>query len=303
MGIRLTSMFLVLPFLLVAPGLTAQGTEADLLAADRAASTLSSDSGLVATLTRSLDRRGVLLWPGAPIVVGPDEANRLMLAISARDSVRLGWQPLGVQLAGDSALGVTWGVAVSTGRLEPGAPHIGRYTAVWQRSGGRWTIAALLFVGVRPVATISIPGIPLMREPVRAAGAAGPFVAADLAFAQLARDSGAAAAFRTWAAPDAIVSAGSGLLIRGPDAIARGVASPATWRWHPVAAGSSGAGDLGWTVGEAVITPESGGPNYSKYLTGWTRLPGGQIRFFTDGGNARPPAVNRRSAPPSPSRP
>jgi hypothetical protein len=66
------------------------------------------------------------------------------------------------------------------------------------------------------------------------------------------------------------------------------------WHWRPVAAGSSGTGDLGWTAGEAVIKPETGVPSYSKYLTVWIRPPGRPIRFLTDGGNARPAAINPR---------
>jgi hypothetical protein len=295
MRIRLTVVAGVwLSLLLLAPRLVAQGVGAELLAADRAASDRSSDSGFVAALGKSLDRGGVLLWPGAPVVFGADEATRVMAAISARDTTRLTWQPLGVELARDSTLGVTWGVAVITPRLTPGASHLGRYTAAWRRDAGRWSISALLFTGVKPVATSPAPGIPLSRAAAPATGPAGHFVAADLAFAQLAGDSGAVVAFRTWAAPDAIVSGGSGLLTRGPDAIARGVAGNAVWGWHPVAAGSSRAGDLGWTAGEAVIQPETGEPSYSKYLTVWTRPPGRPIRFLTDGGNARPAVISPR---------
>jgi hypothetical protein len=293
MRIRLTVLAGVSLSLLLLPlRLVAQGARAELLAADRAASDLSSDSGFVAALGKSLDRDGVLLWPGAPVVVGAEKAKRLMVAISPRDTTRLTWQPLGVELARDSTLGVTWGVAVITPRLTPGAPQMGRYTTAWRRGGGRWTISALLFTGVKPVATSPAPGIPLSRSPVRATGPAGHFVSADLAFARLAGDSGAVVAFRTWAAPEAIISGGSGLLTRGPDAIASGVAGPAVWLWHPVAAGSSRTGDLGWTAGEAVIKPEKGEPNYSKYLTVWIRPPGSPIRFLTDGGNARPAAIN-----------
>ena len=295
MWIRLTVLAGVSLSLLLLPlRLVAQGARAALLAADRAASDLSSDSGFVAALSKSLDRGGVLLWPGAPVVFGADEARQVMAATSARDTTRLTWQPLGVELARDSTLGVTWGVAVITPRLTPGTPHVGRYTAAWRRDAGRWSISALLFTGVKPMATSPAPGIPLSRAAAPATGPAGHFVTADLAFAALAGDSGAVVAFRTWASPDAVVSGGSGLLTRGPDAIASGVAGNAVWRWHPVAAGSSRAGDLGWTVGEAVIQPETGEPTYSKYLTVWTRTPGRAIRFLTDGGNARPAVISRR---------
>jgi hypothetical protein len=268
--------------------LEAQGARAELLASDRKASGVSSDSGLVAVLSTALSPRGVLLWPGAPVVVGPDQAKRLLLTLPARDSFRLTWQPLGVELSTDSTLGITWGVAAITSRMIPNAPHLGRYTAAWQRESGRWSISALLFMNVQPIADHVPPGIPVTRSPVSATGPAGPFVAADLAFARLARDSGAVLAFRTWASPDAIVAGGSGLLARGPDVIANGVAGPAVWRWHPVAAGASARGDLGWTAGEAVIAPENGDTSFSKYLTVWLRPQGQPIRFLTDGGNPRP---------------
>jgi hypothetical protein len=292
---RLPFTVLAVVCTLVSPfRLMAQGADAQLLSSDRAASSLSSDSGLAATLTRSLDPNGVLLWPGAPVVVGPDQARRLMSTIAGCDTLRLTWEPLGTELSSDSTLGLTWGIAILSSKLAPAPPHLGRYTATWRRDAGPWTISALLFTGMKPATTTVPDGMPLTRPPAPATGTAGHFVAADLAFARLAGDSGAVLAFRTWAAPDAIVSGESGLLVRGPDAIASGVAGPAAWRWHPVAAGASRSGDLGWTVGEAVIAPEKGDTSFSKYLTVWRRPPGQPIRFLTDGGNARPPVSKTR---------
>jgi hypothetical protein len=275
-------------FSMSAVQLLAQDARTELLASDRTASGLSSDSGLVTALTTSLSSQGVLLWPGAPVVVGLDQAKQLLLSLPGRDTLRLTWQPLGVELSSESTLGITWGVAAITPRVTAGAPHLGRYTAAWRWDRGQWTIAALLFTNVKPIATNVPRGIPVTRSPVAATDLGGPFIKADLAFARLARDSGAVVAFRTWASPDAIVAAGSGLLARGPEAISSGVAGPAAWQWHPVAAGASASGDLGWTVGEAVIAPESGDTSFSKYLTVWVRPPGRPIRFLTDGGNARP---------------
>ena len=203
-----------------------------------------------------------------------------------QDSTRLLWQPLGAEMSADSMMGVSWGVAVTAPRLTPGAPQIGRYTAVWHRVNGKWSVSALLFMNVQPVTTKVPVGVQMTRSPLQPGGVAGRFVDADLAFAQLARDSGAVKAFRSWAAPNAFVI--GGVLTRGPAAIAHGVEGPASWRWHPVAAGSSQSGDFGWTAGEAVISPDKGEPLYSKYLTIWTKVPGNAIRFLTDGGNTRP---------------
>ena len=269
-------------------GVGAQGQEAALLDAERAVSKQSSDSGVAPALLRAMEPAGVLLWPGAPAVVGSHNVRRLLEALPGGDSLRVFWQPIGVALARDSTLGVTWGVAVESARRIPSPPEIGQYIAAWRRRDGRWAVAALLFIGLKPPVTAVPKGIPLTLVPATPRGAAGPFVAADLAFARLAADSGAATAFERWAAGDAMVFGRGGLLVQGPQAIGRAVAGDAVWRWHPVAAGTSPSGDLGWTVGEAVIAPREAKPSYSKYLTVWVRRDGGPVRFLTDGGNSRP---------------
>lgn len=265
----------------------AQDQRAALLAADRATSQLSGDSGFASAAVSGLHGNAVLLWPGLPVVIGAQGLQRLF-AGHLLDPLQLTWQPLAVELARDSSVGVTWGVAVAGARRSRGSPQIGRYVAAWRRDGARWTMAALVFTGIEPPESTLPPGIPLTRRAVEPRGAAAAFIAADLAFARLAADSGAGIAFERWAAPDAIVPGGRGLLTRGPEAIGRAVAGPAEWRWHPVAAGAAASGDLGWTVGEAVIAPEGEEPSRSKYLTIWIRRDGGDARFLVDGGNARP---------------
>jgi hypothetical protein len=177
----------------------------------------------------------------------------------------------------------------STSRNAPG-PEIGNYIAAWRRDGARWTIAALVFAGLRRLPKPVLSDIPVSRKALEARGSGGPFVAADLAFARLAADSGAAVAFERWAAPEAVTFGDRGLLTRGPKAIGRAVDFPAMWRWHPVAAGATGTGDLGWTVGEATIAGKDTAPTHSKYLTIWARRNDGTVRFLTDGGNGRPAA-------------
>jgi hypothetical protein len=281
-----------LAFLLVILGspLVAQDQRAALVTADRAVAQLSSDSGFAAALQRAAHSSAVLLWPGAPVAAGSESVRKLLDALPTRDSLRLTWQPLGVELARDSTLGVTWGVAVASARAGATPPRIGRYTTTWRRDDGRWSIAALLLTGMSPVAPTALPSeLPRTKEPTQASGVSGPFVAADLAFARLAAERGAEVAFRHWAAPESFTLGGAGLLTRGPAAIGSAGAGPATWRWHPVAAGASRSGDLGWTVGEAVITPQGADPDYGKYLTVWVRGTGNRLRFLTDGGNPRPP--------------
>ena len=268
--------------------IAAQDQRTAILNAERAAAELSRDSGFAGAIRGSFHRDGILLWPGAPVVAGASDVRRL-LATMQTDSLQLIWQPLGVELSRDSSLGVTWGIAVASASRNAPAPEIGSYIAAWRRDGAQWTIAALVFAGLRQLPKPALGGeIPLSRKASQAAGSRGHFVAADLAFARLAADSGAALAFERWAAPEAVTFGDRGLLTRGPKAIGRAVDFPAVWRWHPVAAGSAGTGDLGWTVGEATITSKDAAPTYSKYLTIWTRRSDGAIRFLTDGGNRRP---------------
>ncbi len=265
----------------------AQGVAGSLLAAELTASEVSAQSGFATAVLKVLHPDGILLWPGAPVVAGRADVQRLLAAQATLDSLRLTWQALGVELARDSTLGVTWGVAVATPRSSTAPLRIGRYIAAWRREGGQWAIAALALLGISAAHATTVPlELPLRRLPLKPSGDIGPFAAADLAFAQLAADSGAAVAFERWAAPEATMFDRSGLLIRGPKAISQLVAGPTAWRWHPVAAGA--ASDLGWTVGEAVIAPPAAEPTYSKYLTLWVRLPGGAVRFLFDGGNTRP---------------
>jgi hypothetical protein len=260
-----------------------------LLTAERNSAAMSRDSGLSRALLRTMRREGVLLWPGAPVLVGEAQLRKLFELPKIKDSAQLTWQPLAAEISKDSSLGVTWGVAAASVR---GAPQLGRYIMTWRRDGSQWKLSALALSGVPGLALDSAPaGIPLTRNALPASGTVGPLVGADLAFAKLAGDSGAAIAFSHWAAPNATIFANRGMLTRGPAEIGQAVDGPATWQWHPVAADVARSGDLGWTAGEAIISAKGEEPNYSKYLTVWARMPDGSIRFLTDGGNARPAAA------------
>ena len=268
-------------------GLAAQDQRTAVLNAERATAELSRDSGFTDAVLRSFHRDGILLWPGAPVIAGISDLKRLLAPLPA-DSLRLTWQALGVELSRDSSLSVTWGVAVANAGGGVPTTELGSYIAAWRRDGTRWSIAALVFAGLRQLPKPALSGkIPVSRKAIQARGASAPFIAADVAFARLAADSGAAVAFERWAAPEAVTFGDRGLLTRGPEAIGRAVDFPATWKWHPVAAGAARSGDLGWTVGEATIAGKDG-TAHSKYLTVWTRGSDSAVRFLTDGGNGRP---------------
>ncbi|HEX7023422.1 MAG TPA: hypothetical protein VF187_01280 [Gemmatimonadales bacterium] len=272
------------------PAQSPSATDA-LLAAERALSDASDRDGFPAAMARGLAADAAVLWPGAPVVQGPSQTGTLLSAQRILDSIRITWQPLAVELSADSAFGVTWGVAAVT---RQGAPtRLARYIAAWRREQRVWKLAAFAGLGITPVtATALPPGFgPVRLPPLPPAGPAKHFIAADLAFARHAADSGAGPAFTRWAAPEA-VTLGGGLLTRGPLAIGKSVQGPRSsrWQWHPVVAGASADGDLGFTVGESEITTEGAPTSYGKYLTIWRRLPGGESRFLTDGGNPRPPS-------------
>lgn len=269
-----------------AASLVAQSQKAALLEADKVAAELGRDSGLTIALERSLHTHGVLLWPEAPILEGGSQVSTFLTDLPG-GPLHLTWQPLELQISRDSTVAAMWGVtALERSRL-PKGPTFGRYISTWSREKDRWSMTALVVIG-RPLDDKArlLSGVP-SRPASPPSNETRPFVSADQAFAHLARDSGAAIAFRTWADDGALTFGGGGLLTRGPDAIGRAVDGPEQWDWHPVIAGGARSGDLGWTVGEAVIASKEGEPSYSKYLTVWVRRKG-LTRFVLDGGNARP---------------
>jgi hypothetical protein len=279
-------------FFFAVTSIAAQAPEpaAAIATAERAASEASGRDGLARALDAAIATDGVLLWPGAPVVLGRSQVHRLLAAQRLLDSLRITWQPLGIEVAADGALGITWGVAAVV--RDGAAARLGRYIAAWRLDDGQWKLAAFVGLGIFPAtATVLPPDLGPMRQPAIAeSGPAVAFIRADLAFASLAGDSGAAFAFERFAAPDGF-TLGSGLITRGPAAIRQSLEGgpPSQWSWHPVAAGASSNGDLGFTAGESEIRTDGAPTSYGKYLTIWRRAFGGAVRFFTDGGNARPP--------------
>lgn len=293
--VRATAALACLILVASRPVFAQAGAKARLIAADSKLSDATYDKGLAPGIAESLGATGVLVWPGAAVVRGRVEALRFFAEQPGLQGAKLSWQPFRIEIAPDSSLAITAGVAVFDvpARGNAVAVHrIGRYLQAWSRVGGEWQLSAAAFVGVVASSetmwkgSIASAELPILRSE----GPAGAFIAADSMFASDAGVQGAGKAFSKWATPDASTFAGTGELNVGPERIGAALAgNTAHWEWGAVAAGTSNDGMLGWTVGQAVITPAGGGaPSKSKYLTLWRKMPDGRIRFIADGGNGRP---------------
>jgi ketosteroid isomerase-like protein len=122
-----------------------------------------------------------------------------------------------------------------------------------------------------------------------------PLRAADVAFSRDAERFGAGEAFGRYAAPDAQIFSAAGEFITGPQAISASfgpAVANSSFTWQPVHGEISAAGDLGFTVGNAVVALErqdgAAVVRYSKYLTVWKRQRDGGWKYVVDGGNSRP---------------
>ena len=104
-------------------------------------------------------------------------------------------------------------------------------------------------------------------------------IAAERAFAATAQKKGIAAAFRAWAAPEAIAFAPDPVPAHTTFADAPG----ATLKWWPIHAGLAASGDLGFTTGPFVLTRE-GRTMHGHYFTIWKRQPDGSWRWLLDHG-------------------
>ncbi len=264
-----------------------------LIAADRAAADTAVALGLSEALARSAGPELVVVYPGAPVVAGLDAARQLLAAQPALKGITLRWVPLFAEVSSDGSFGVSYGVTgIASSAGPPAGPlRFGKYLSAWRRVSDGWKMVAHVEVGLLPAAVYAAPP-GFTAPPLPALPGSGPvaeFARADAQFAVLAGKQGAAPAFAAFAAKDAVTFPGTGELARGPEAIRRWLAGDeSAWSWRPVAGGGAASGDLGFTVGESVITTKGESPSYGKYLTLWRREPGGAIRFIADGGNARP---------------
>lgn len=271
-----------------------QNRHDQLIAADRAAADTSMAMGFAEALTRASGPELVLVYPGAPVVAGRDAVRQLLDAQAPLKSITLRWVPLHAEVSRDGSFGVSYGVTgiASTAAPPAGPLRFGKYLSAWRRTEKGWTMVGHVEVGLLPGAQYTTPAgftAPSL-SPLPGSGPIADFARADLQFAALAGKRGAPVAFEAFAAQDAVTFAGTGELARGPAAIRQWLGGDdSAWEWKPVAGG--GTADLGFTVGESVITAKGEAASYGKYLTLWRREPGGAVKYIADGGNARPAPV------------
>ena len=291
---RFTYPMLMLTVL--AHGVAAQRTAHDgLLAADRRLSDSLFVHGPTTQLPAALGEAGFLVWPSAGVIRGAAAATRFFAGQPLFQDAHISLQPLHVEMAADTSLALLYGVATLDRVAAPPFPaihRIGRYLAAWTWKGNEWHLAALTVTSLIANDEVLWSDLLGVREwpAIHSTGPAAAFITADSMFAADANGGAVSAAFARWAATDAVIFAGSGELTVGPDRIEAALSgNSARWNWITVAAGASADGTLGWTVGQATITPATRGrPARTKYLTFWRRLADGRIRFIADGGNARP---------------
>lgn len=289
MGSLLTSLMLF-------SSAAAQVSEREaLLAADRALARATSRAGMTLVFVPALTDDALYLHPGAPLLRGRDPVRALLN--NTAPLAGMFWTPAFADVSADGTLGYTYGWT-QYGRL------LGKYLACWRKRDGTWRISAYArnvpeSVGRNAGAPLRLGGpptaiptpTPKVREPARSVG--GPsdpteLLRADSAFARASAARGPKQAFIAFAASDAITF-GTGMRFNeGPEAIGAAFdrfPDGAALEWVPLAADIAGSGDLGCTVGEAVIAARR---RYTKYLTVWKRQADGAWKFVADGGNTRP---------------
>jgi ketosteroid isomerase-like protein len=269
---------------------------ADLGRADSVARRGYAD-GLSSTFTDDV----VYLRGGLPIVRGRPAASAIIAAESLGVHAAVRWQPVRAEASLDGKSGYSYGYSVySAAQPTSTSVRIDRYIAFWRRGAGGWRIAGYAETYGTPPAALSLPlaarGSALKDLPMpRATGALEAIRSADSDFSRDAGWLGTGEAFGRYAAEDAQIFSGPGEFISGPRAITQSFGTTTTKNslvWHPVHGEVSEAGDLGFTVGNAMFTGhrEDGAPVvlYSKYLTVWKKQRDGSWRYVVDGGSARP---------------
>jgi ketosteroid isomerase-like protein len=272
----------------------------ELLNADITRGDAVRQKGFSAGFAAAFAEDAVYLRGGLPLLRG----NRAIRAVVGADSASTGlavrWQPVRAEVSRDRASGYTYGYTVlGTSGNEPSL-RVDRYIAFWRKGAAGWRIAGYAETYGAPPAPFPLPAAAIEGTLADVAMSAtratvDPLRAADVAFSRDAERLGAGEAFGKYAAPDAQMFSSAGEFITGPQAISASfgpAVANSSFTWQPVYGGISSSGDLGFTVGNAVVALErqdgAAVVRYSKYLTVWKRQQDGAWKYVVDGGNSRP---------------
>lgn len=292
---------------LLAPLPAADAAHDELLRADLGRADSVARLGFADGLSSSFADDIIYLRGGLPILRGKAAAKAVVAAESIGTGAAVRWQPVRAEASKDRSSGYTYGYAIYS-LPQAGSPtiRVDRYIAYWRKETAGWRIAGYAETYGIPPAPLALPAgavagvladVPMSRTraPVDA------IRAADLDFSRDAARLGTGEAFRRYAAADAQIFSPLGEFVTGPSAITASFSPPigkSSFVWHPVEGEMAKSGDLGFTVGNAVITGqrEDGTAvlRHSKYLTVWKRQADGSWRYVLDGGSARPGSVEKR---------
>lgn len=238
----------------------------------------------------------VYLRAGAPAVYGIAGVRALFAANPASASSRASWLPLGGGVSDDLRSAYTFGIAARPDTSEGDPIRFERYIAYWERTTAlTWRITAYAEVGGPPAGdprlTLEQTTPPVLSLPRPRMETAAQVRAADSLFSDVAYRLGLAFAFSDAVAPTGAVF-GTPQLVVGPDAVRElytDQSGATSLAWHPVYASAAGSRDLGFTVGEYIVTAR--GPSgaavqrFGKYITVWKRQKDGKWKFVIDGGS------------------
>lgn len=242
----------------------------------------------------------VYLRGGLPILRGNKAIRAVVAAESAGAGFAVRWQPVRAEVSRDRTSGFTYGYTVLGTTGAESSLRVDRYIAFWRKGASGWRIAGYAETYGAPPGPFPVPEAALdgMLADVPMSVTRSPvdrLREADVAFSREAERLGAGEAFRRFAAADAQMFSSAGEFISGPQAISASfgpAVANSSFTWQPVYGEISTAGDLGFTVGNAVVTLErqdgAAVVRYSKYLTVWKRQQGGAWKYVVDGGNSRP---------------
>ena len=274
-------------------------TKAAILSADRNLAAVVASKGAQAFLD-ALDPNAAVLFPGQPILKGPNEARTAFLARYGNPS-SLTWNPVHAVASTDGKLGCTMGYsrfrnARDTAKVE----HRGMYLMCWRKdANGKWRVAGAQVADSPPQTPVladsaALPGGPHSATVSIGSGALKAAEDADSIFAALGSEpAGPGPAFAKYSAEDAFLLGGDEFP-RGPAAISaafNGYSADRVITWGPMRGLGAGTGGLAFTVGHSVSGPRAGktGPsNPSKYFSVWRQEPDGRWLYIFDLGTARP---------------